>query len=597
VQSLGNFIGGEFVAPTGTALVSRNPAADGAVVFETGYSVGAVADAAKAAAAAQPAWAALTQAQRADHLARFKDAIAARAKDLADAIVLETGKLRSEAAQEIQTLLGRFDLVKAAIAGDLKPGQVAPGETLRYAPLGVVGVIGPFNFPLHLCHAHVVPALLLGNTVVVKPSDVTPLCGQRYAECAKAAGLPPGVLDVVAGTGEVGAAMVTEPAIRGLCFTGSWAVGRRILEAALDRPELLVALEMGGKNACVVLDDCALRQAVHEVVLGGYLSAGQRCTGTERVLVHRKIADRFVDALAKVVRELKFGNPEDGSNFAGPVVTAAALDKVEKAIEAAKKGGAEAIVAGQKLAGGYFRSASLHRLPDGCHAIAGYTDTEIFGPDLSIEVIDSDDEAIAVLEASPYGFVNSVFTASRERFDAFGARVHTGHLNRNRSTNLASPKLPFGGVNKSGNYRPAGAWAHRNVVQPVAVLEHVLGSITPHAQIAPHLPAVDLDRLESQHTAEEAAEADRHLIEHPRPMNLSRPPGGRLPASEALLARLYAGDRVPKEKKPPVFDHLRSAGPWMVSIDDNPHAVLDAMSQTATDVGGLAEDPVVRAYS
>ncbi|MGE5185499.1 MAG: aldehyde dehydrogenase family protein, partial [Acidobacteriota bacterium] len=232
MQALGNFIGGEFVPPTGKALVSRNPAADGAVVFETGYTAAAVGDAAGAAAAAQPAWAKLTIAERAAHLERFKAAIAARGKDLADAIVLETGKLRSEAAQEIQTLLGRFDLVKAAIAGDLKPGQVAPGESLRYAPLGVVGVIGPFNFPLHLCHAHVIPALLLGNTVVMKPSDITPLCGQRYAEIAREARLPAGVLNVVVGAGEVGAAMVAEPSLRGLAFTGSWAVGRRIVEAA-----------------------------------------------------------------------------------------------------------------------------------------------------------------------------------------------------------------------------------------------------------------------------------------------------------------------------------------------------------------------------
>jgi len=177
VQALGNFIGGGFVAPSGQALVSRNPAADGAVVFETGYTVGAVADAASAAAAAQAAWARLTTADRAAHLERFKQEISARADLLADAIVLETGKIRSEAKAEIATLLNRFDLVKGAVAADLKPGQVAPGEHLRYQALGVVGVIGPFNFPLHLCHAHVVPALLAGNTVVIKPSDITPLCG------------------------------------------------------------------------------------------------------------------------------------------------------------------------------------------------------------------------------------------------------------------------------------------------------------------------------------------------------------------------------------------------------------------------------------
>src|SRR6185436_12449727 len=179
------------------------------------------------------------------------------APGLADAIVLETGKLRSEAKAEIQTLINRFELSRAALAAELAAGQVAPGEHLRYQPLGVVGVIGPFNFPLHLCHAHVIPALLAGNTVVIKPSDITPLSGQRYAEAAQAAGLPAGVFNVVIGAADVGAAMVEQAALRGLCFTGSWPVGRRILGAALDRPELLIALELGGKNTCVVLDDCA----------------------------------------------------------------------------------------------------------------------------------------------------------------------------------------------------------------------------------------------------------------------------------------------------------------------------------------------------
>src|SRR6185503_20218732 len=133
------------------------------------------------------------------------------------------------------------------------------------------------------------------------------------------------------------AAMVGSEHLHGLCFTGSWAVGKRILEASVERPELLVALEMGGKNVCVVLDDSALRQSVHEVVVGGYLSSGQRCTGTERVLVHRAIAERFIDALAKVVRSLKFGHPDDANVFAGPVATAGALVKVEHAVDAARK--------------------------------------------------------------------------------------------------------------------------------------------------------------------------------------------------------------------------------------------------------------------
>ena len=249
---------------------------------------------------------------------------------------------------------------------------------------------------------------------MIKPSDITPLCGQRYAEAAHAASLPAGVFNVVAGAGEVGAAMVAHQALRGLCFTGSWHVGRRILEAGLDRPELLVALEMGGKNTCVVLDDCSLRQAVHEVAVGGYLSAGQRCTGTERVLVHRKVADRFIDALAQVRARAQVRQPRGSDG-----VRRSARDprrrssRLEGALEAARKAGAEPLVPGEQLPGGSYRSGSLHRLPDGVHHVPGYTDIEVFGPDLCVEVIDSDDEAIAVINASPYGFVNAVFTGSR----------------------------------------------------------------------------------------------------------------------------------------------------------------------------------------
>jgi len=596
VQALGNFIGGVFVAPAGSALVSRNPAADGAVVFETGASVDAVADATAAAAAAQTSWARLTIADRAAALARWKDAIAARQQELADAIVLETGKLRSEAQQEVATVLGRFDVARALLTADLREGAIAgsPHEQLRYHPLGVVAVIGPYNYPVHLCHAHVVPALLAGNAVVVKPSDITPLVGQRYAETALAAGLPAGVFNLVQGTGAVGAALVADRRVRGLCFTGSYTVGRRIQEAALDRPELLVALEMGGKNTVVVCDDASVRQAAHEILVGGYLSAGQRCTATDRVLVHRKLADALVAALRAAAPALRFGDPEDPRSFAGPLATATGRDRFEAALEAGRKGGAEPIVAGERVAGGYYRTASLHRLPDGQHDVPGYTDTELFGPDLGVEVVDGDDEAIAVLNASPYGFANAIFTGSSERFERFYRETTSGILNRNRSTNLASPRLPFGGAGKSGNYRPAGSMAHRNVVVPVAVQDNVIGTIATHPMLADVLPAWDLDRLERQHVAEDAAEAARSLVDDPRPMGLRRPKGGQMPASDAWLIRLYAGDRVVREKKPAVFDHLRSAGPWFVSVDDEPLSILDGMSQTATVCGGFAEDPVVR---
>jgi len=598
-RPLGDFIDGRFLAPEGDLIASVNPARGGAQVLETACSVDRIRLAAEAAAAAAPAWARLSLAERVQHLARFRAAIAARTGELAEAITLETGKLRTEATAEIGSLVARFDLVEKLIARDLVdrtvPGR--PAEKLRHHPMGVVGVIGPFNFPLHLCHAHVVPALMTGNAVVIKPSEVTLYAAQRYAEAAHQAGLPPGVFNLVQGGGPAGAALAEHPAVRGVCFTGSYRVGRRLAERMLDRPEVLLALEMGGKNVAVVLDDADLYQAAHEIALGGYLTTGQRCTATERVLVQRERAPALIDALRRLISALRFGDPDDAHSFAGPMTTAAGKERVVAALAAARAAGAEPVMAAAGAGDDrFFLGPSLHVLPDGVHDVAGYTDEELFGPDLSLETVADDDEAIAVLRASRYGLATSIFTGDDDRFERFYRESHAGIVNRNRSTNLASPMLPFGGVGKSGNYRPAGSHAPRNVSYPVAVQENVLGWGQFHPQLADLMPEPDLDRLEAQHAREEAAEAARSLLDLPRPREIRLPPGGVLPESAALLRRLYAGDRVVEEKKPPVFDHLRSSGPWFVSIDDEPLAVLDGMSQTATLVGGFAESGVVQAY-
>jgi RHH-type proline utilization regulon transcriptional repressor/proline dehydrogenase/delta 1-pyrroline-5-carboxylate dehydrogenase len=598
MRPLGDYIDGAFHAPQGTALLSRNPAREGRVVLETAWSAERMTQACDAAARAASDWAAMSRAARWEALARLREALRARAEELAEALVLETGKLRSEARAEVGSLVSRFDMVRQQAESEMLEGPLKghPHEQLRWHPLGVVGVIGPFNYPLHLCHAHVVPALLMGNTVVVKPSEVTPLCGQRYAEAVHAAGLPAGVLNVVHGGAEAGVALVGHPAVRGLCFTGSYPVGRKIQQQTLDRPEVLVALEMGGKNTAIVLDDASVRQAAHEIAVGGYLTTGQRCTATDRVLVQRSVAGALIDALRLLVASLRFGDPDDAASFAGPLTTAAGRDRFEAALARARAAGAEPIVPTGRMDGGYFVRASLHRLPDGVHDVAGYTDTELFGPDLGVEVFDDDDEAIAVVNRSPYGFANAVFTARSERFDRVWRQTATGILNRNRSTNMASPRLPFGGLGKSGNYRPAGSYALRNVVAPTAVQDNVLGSVQAHPMLAAHLPPPDLDHLDAQHAAEDRRESGRSLLEEPRPLGLRFPAGGRLPESESWLTRLYAGERVVREKKPTVFDHLRSYGPWFVTIDRAPLSVLDGMSQTATIPGGFGEDSLVRAY-
>ena len=254
----------------------------------------------------------------------------------------------------------------------------------------------------------------------------------------------------------------------------------------LDRPELLIALEMGGKNACVVLDDCGAapsraRGRRRRLSVGG--SALHRHRARARPSQDRRPFHRC----AREGACASFGSASRRSRACSPGRSRprARSTKVEHAIETARKAGVEPIVAGEKLPGGYYRTPSLHRVPDGEHHVAGYTDFEVFGPDLSVEVIDSDEEAIAVLDASPYR------VRQRRVHRLVASASSSSPRRRSRACSIAiarrtsrARKLPFGGVGKSGNYRPAGAWAHRNVTAPLAMLENVIGAVTPHPQLA-----------------------------------------------------------------------------------------------------------------
>ncbi len=595
-----DYIGGKFLEPVGEPLVSVDPARDGEPVLTTRWSAARVGEAVASAKAAQPGWARRSLEERWAHLVRFRAAIVERKEAMAEAIALETGKLLKETRVEVQTVIGRFDLVLAQIQNDLREGQLPgfPNEALRWHPHGVVAVIGPFNFPIHLCNSHVLPALLLGNTVVMKPSEVAPLSGIRYAEAAHAAGLPPGVFQLVHGRGATGAALVAHPDVHALAFTGSWPVGHAITKAALDRPELLLALEMGGKNTAILCEDTDLRQAAHELVVGSYLTTGQRCTCTDRVLVHASRAKELIDALVPLVRSLRFSHQRDASAFAGPLATESGRIKLERAMAAAEAAGAEVPVEGARLPGGFYRTASIHALPRGVHDVPGYTDTELFGPDLGVETFDDDAEAIAVVNASPYGFANSIFTSDDARFERYYRETRVGILNRNRSTNQASPRLPFGGAGRSGNFRPAGSFAPRNLAIPVAVQSNAPFALPFLPDLRAHLPASDLARLEAAHEREEAEEARRSAIETPRPLGPAKPKTKgaiRLPQSTALLERFAAANRTVREKKPVVFDAVRSRGNFFVSVDDAPLSLMDAMSQTATLPFGFNDDSVVRA--
>lgn len=510
----GNYIDGQWVLPSANLTIrSINPADSSQIVLSAPTRAEDALAAARAAHGAAPAWAALTPEARLAALDRFAASLANRVDGLADAITLEMGKVRSEAGIEARSLLARVQLVRNQQVPRVST-WTAPGVDgeCRYRPLGVIGVIGPFNFPLHLIHAHVIPALATGNAVVIKPSERTPLAAQRYVEAWHEAGLPP-VLQLVQGAGDVGRALCSAPELGGLAFTGSWPTGHAIEKSLIERPDVLVALEMGGQNMALIDHDADLDQALEGALLGGFLTTGQRCTCTSRVLVHRDLAQPFMERLVEATSKLTWGDPNTDV-FMGPLASVADRDHVDALCAAGVEAGAEVLLAPERREGGAWRGPSIHRIaPD--HD-SDYTRHEVFGPDLAVTIVDDLDEALSVASRSDYGLSASVFTASRASFERAFQGLRVGCLNWNRSTNRASGAFPFGGLGRSGNYRPAGGDAVRYTTYPVQMQWNDLGKLEdqPHvqralggapgslAQAAPDL----LDGLERLHRLEEACE-------------------------------------------------------------------------------------------
>jgi succinylglutamate-semialdehyde dehydrogenase len=514
VRGRGDLIDGAWVAgEAGADIVGHDPAKSFAVVWQGKGHESHVEPAVLAARRAQGPWFALSFAERLGHLERLQAAFDARVEEMATAIVHETGKPHREALGEARALGARVKLV--AGAGMKRVETLVPdgvdGES-RAHPQGVVAVIGPYNYPAHLVNAHVIPALLTGNTVVIKPTEHCPWTGEIYAQCVHDAGLPPGVINLVQGGGDVGRALVAHRGVDAILFTGSWETGRAITAACLDQPGKLVALEMGGKNCAVVLDDADLQQTLPYVLQGAFLTTGQRCTATSRVLVHRAIYDRFVEALAGAVRELRPGDPWDAQTAFGPLANGPAFERFCELRGHARAAGLEALVPGTTLEGGAFVTPSVHLLAPGQPDPVGYLDEELFGPDLCVEQIDDDDHAIARLNDSPYGLSNAVFTAHVERFERFFRETRSGLLNHNRSTNGASGQLPFGGVGKSGNQRPAGIDATRYATFPVAILRGGTGPAPVDATFGDAVAAgrahleLDTDQLVARHRLEATLE-------------------------------------------------------------------------------------------
>lgn len=482
-----------------TGITSTNPAAPDEIIWQAQSNVEHVDQAVAAARRAFPAWAGMPIAARHEFLRRYQQVVKANIERIAEVICDESGKTMAESTFEANALMGKVDITldPAGALGRITDFDVAVSATRkginRFKPHGVMAVLGPFNFPAHLPNGHFIPALAAGNTIVFKPSDKTPAVGQIIAEVWDEVGLPAGVFNLVQGAAEVASTLVNHDDIDGILFTGSWGVGRRILEANLDRPGRIIALEMGGNNPAVVMDDADLRQAVVECTRAGFATTGQRCTCTRRVIVHEKIADRFRRAFVEAARSLTVGpgHSEPGV-FMGPVINeqtvAAVLDFQVRLV---RRGGtillqAQRVDQGSRVESrhdvrtgetpmprsrGHFISPGIVEV-DGHAYKAGDAehDCEVFGPIVQLSTCRDLSDAINQANATQYGLAAAIFTQRGDDAERFFREVRAGCINWNTGTAGASSKLAFGGLGHSGNHRPAGAFSVDYCAYPVAAM-------------------------------------------------------------------------------------------------------------------------------
>lgn len=467
------FINGNWEPGSAERFVSTCPV-DESVVWEAQAAAAADVDRAYAAArAAFPGWWALGAERRIEICKSFEKRVIEHGEQLAHLIASETGKPLWEARTEVATVAGKINLsIEAFRARRDTSSFEMPGAlaVTRYKPHGVCAVLGPFNFPAHLPNGHIVPALIAGNTIVFKPSEITPAVGQWMCEQWQAAGIPKGVINLVQGGRETGQAVSSHPELDGLFFTGSSQVGKALHRAFADHPQKILALEMGGNNPLIVHQVADLKGAAYATILSAYFSAGQRCTCARRlIMVDDDLCQPFLDTLAQMIGKIQVGFcNDDPQPFMGTVISATMGRKILAAQQDLVEQGGRCLVEMKSLRGcDALISPGLIDVTD----IKDRSDEELFGPLLNVIRVKNFDEAIREANRTAYGLSAGLLSDSRELYEQFIHQIRAGIVNWNRQTTGASGKLPFGGSGLSGNHRPSGYFAVDYCSYPVASLE------------------------------------------------------------------------------------------------------------------------------
>ncbi len=469
-----HFINGQWQQGHGIPFESCNPST-GAVLWQANSASTVDVDAAfTAARAAFEPWADLSFDERAGFARRFAAVLKERSEALALSIAREVGKPLWEARTEVAAMAGKIELSITAYherTGTRELAQPFGRFVLRHKPHGVVAVFGPYNFPGHLPNGHIVPALLAGNTVVFKPSELTPLVAEETLKCWEAAGLPAGVINLVQGERATGETVAAHQQLDGLYFTGSARTGGILAAQFAARPHVILALELGGNNPLVVGSISDIDAAVHEIVQSSWVTSGQRCTCARRLMVPTGAkGDALLSRLVEVTKALRIGGSEDEpAPFMGPVVSARAaqllLDSQARLIAL----GATPLLKMQRLEqGDAFVSPGLI---DITACAAEVPDEEDFGPLLKVVRTASLDESIAQANNTQFGLSAGMLTDDDAEWEKFFKRIRAGIVNRNRQTTGASGSFPFGGPGHSGNHRPSAYYAADYCSYPVASSE------------------------------------------------------------------------------------------------------------------------------
>jgi succinylglutamic semialdehyde dehydrogenase len=479
----GDFIDGRFVLvqKADGSFKDISPADLNDTLMTIPFAHAHVDEAIAAAKKAFLPWARLSLEERKKYLLRLKDAFEFYKNEMIEAICRDTGKPLWDATSEANNLANKINITLnfslKLVDEEHLPNALPQVEgVIRHKPRGVMAVLGPFNFPAHLPNGHIVPALIAGNTIVFKPSEQTPYVAQVYAQCVQKAELPPGVFNMVQGDGETGRKIAAHEGVDGILFTGSYEVGLKIKQETLNHYWKILALEMGGKNATVVWKDADLDKAIYETLIGAYMTSGQRCSCTSRVILHPEIAEEFTERFYQAAKKLTIGHWSENP-FMGPLINAAAVEKYVRFQEIANRENCESLMRGKQLEldyKGHYVTPSIH-LVKKFDPNSVYQKSEIFGPNVAIYQSNDFNETLAIVNSTGFGLAMALFGKDKAMYEKALLEARVGLLNWNRTTNGASSRLPFGGMGKSGNDRPSAHYAIQYCTVPVASLEDPTG--------------------------------------------------------------------------------------------------------------------------